>query len=46
MRKHYVLTSMGCISGKVISPHYRNAFLGVSGSTIAKAAHGILIGQR
>lgn len=32
--------------GKVISPHYRNAFLGVSGSTIAKAAHGILIGQR
>ncbi|GAU17927.1 hypothetical protein TSUD_330510, partial [Trifolium subterraneum] len=32
--------------GKVISPHYRNAFLGVSGSSISKVAHGILIGQR
>ncbi|PNY07118.1 phosphatidylinositol N-acetylglucosaminyltransferase subunit GPI1 [Trifolium pratense] len=32
--------------GKVISPHYRNAFSGVSGSSISKVAHGILIGQR
>jgi phosphatidylinositol glycan class Q protein len=46
MGEHYRLTSMDYISGNVISPHYRNAFLGVSGSSISKVAHGILIGQR
>ncbi|KAL5166758.1 Phosphatidylinositol N-acetylglucosaminyltransferase subunit Q [Glycine soja] len=32
--------------GKIISPHYKHVFLGVSGSTISTVAHGILIGQR
>ncbi|CAK8543145.1 unnamed protein product [Lathyrus sativus] len=32
--------------GKVILPHFRNAFLGVSGSSISTVAYGILIGQR
>ncbi|RDX97203.1 Phosphatidylinositol N-acetylglucosaminyltransferase subunit Q [Mucuna pruriens] len=32
--------------GKIILPHYKNVFLGVSGSTISTVAHGILIGQR
>ncbi|CAL5193392.1 unnamed protein product [Lathyrus oleraceus] len=32
--------------GEVISPHFRNAFLGVSGSSISTVAYGILIGQR
>ncbi|KAK7244486.1 hypothetical protein RIF29_39309 [Crotalaria pallida] len=32
--------------GKVILPHYKNVFLGVSGSSISSVAHGILIGQR
>ncbi|WJX78295.1 hypothetical protein P8452_61533 [Trifolium repens] len=41
-----ILHSNYLSTGKVISPHYRNAFLGVSGSSISKVAHGILIGQR
>ncbi|CAJ1913493.1 unnamed protein product [Sphenostylis stenocarpa] len=32
--------------GKVILPHYKTVFLGVSGSSISKVAYGILIGQR
>ncbi|XP_057438015.1 N-acetylglucosaminyl-phosphatidylinositol biosynthetic protein gpi1 isoform X3 [Lotus japonicus] len=32
--------------GKVVLPHYRNVFLGVSRSSISTAAYGILIGQR
>nr|KYP47998.1 Phosphatidylinositol N-acetylglucosaminyltransferase subunit Q [Cajanus cajan] len=32
--------------GKIILPHYKNVFLGVSGSSISTVAHGILIGQR
>lgn len=46
MDKHYVLTSVDYISGKVVLPHYRNVFLGVSRSSISTAAYGILIGQR
>lgn len=46
MAKHYVLTLMDYISGKVILPHYKNVFLGVSGSSISAVAYGILIGQR
>ncbi|TKY62666.1 Phosphatidylinositol N-acetylglucosaminyltransferase subunit Q [Spatholobus suberectus] len=32
--------------GKIILPHYKNVFLGVSGSSISTVAYGILIGQR
>ncbi|XP_061362997.1 N-acetylglucosaminyl-phosphatidylinositol biosynthetic protein gpi1 isoform X2 [Gastrolobium bilobum] len=32
--------------GKVILPHYKNVFLGVSGSSISSVAYGILIGKR
>ncbi|BAT85174.1 hypothetical protein LR48_Vigan1020s001500 [Vigna angularis] len=32
--------------GKVILPHYKTVFLGVSGSSISTVAYGILIGQR
>ncbi|XP_073222653.1 uncharacterized protein [Cicer arietinum] len=32
--------------GKVILPHYRHAFLWISGSFVSTVAYGILIGQR